>query len=81
MIRVANRFPSLKARALLAVLYREPLGYRVVRQSGSHRRLEAPGLPPLTLAFHDRATIAPGLVRKILVDDVGLTEADARRLL
>ena len=81
MVRVASRFPSLKARALLAVLSREPLGYRVVRQSGSHRRLEAPGLPPLTLAFHDRATIAPGLVRKILVDDIGLTEDDARRLL
>jgi predicted RNA binding protein YcfA (HicA-like mRNA interferase family) len=81
MVRVATRFPSLKARALLGVLCREPLGYRVVRQSGSHRRLEAPGYPPLTLAFHDRATIAPGLVRKILVDDVGLTENAARRLL
>ncbi len=63
------------------MLHRQPLGYRVVRQVGSHRRLEAPGLPPLTLSFHDRATIAPGLVRKILVEDVGLTEADARRLL
>ena len=78
---VADRFPSLKARALLAALCREPLGYRVVRQVGSHRRLEAPGLPPLTLAFHDQATIAPGLVRKILVGDVGLTEHEARRLL
>jgi predicted RNA binding protein YcfA (HicA-like mRNA interferase family) len=53
----------------------------VVRQTGSHRRLEAPQRPPLTLAFHERATIAPGLVRKILVDDVGLTDAEARRLL
>ena len=63
------------------MLSRKPLGYRVVRQVGSHRRLEAPGLPPLILAFHDRATIAPGLVRKILVEDVGLAEDDARRLL
>ena len=63
------------------MLSRKPLGYRVVCQVGSHRRLEAPGLPPLTLAFHDRATIAPGLVRKILVEDVGLAEDDARRLL
>ncbi|HEV2771153.1 MAG TPA: hypothetical protein VGV40_13295 [Solirubrobacteraceae bacterium] len=31
-------FPSVKARALLKVLSRKPLGYRVVRQSGSHRR-------------------------------------------
>jgi len=81
LARVANRFPSLEERALLAVLCREPLGYRIVRQAGSHRRLEARDLPPLTLAFHDRATIAPGVVRKILVDDVGLTEQEARRLL
>lgn len=58
-----QRFPSLKARALLAVLCREPLNYRVVRQVGSHRRLEAPNRPALMLAFHERTTIAPGLVR------------------
>ena len=75
------RFSALKARALLAVLYREPLNYRVVRQVGSHRRLEVPNRPPLTLAFHERTIIAPGLVRKILVDDVGLTEDEVRRLL
>lgn len=36
-------FPSMKAKALLAVLMREPLGYRVTRQRGSHRTLCAPG--------------------------------------
>jgi predicted RNA binding protein YcfA (HicA-like mRNA interferase family) len=76
-----TQFPSLKARALLAVLSREPLNYRVVRQVGSHRRLEARDRPSLTLAFHERTTIAPGLVRKILVDDVGLSEEEARRLI
>jgi predicted RNA binding protein YcfA (HicA-like mRNA interferase family) len=71
----------MRARELLAVLQREPLGYRVVRQRGSHRRLKAPGRPPLTFAFHDRATVAPGLVRKILCRDVGLGEAEALELL
>jgi hypothetical protein len=33
--------------------------------------------PDLLLAFHDNADIAPGLVRKILTRDVGLSEADA----
>jgi predicted RNA binding protein YcfA (HicA-like mRNA interferase family) len=47
----------MKAKRLLAVLERRPLSYRVVRQSGSHRRMEAPGRPPLTFAFHDKATI------------------------
>jgi predicted RNA binding protein YcfA (HicA-like mRNA interferase family) len=34
-----NPFPSMKAKRLLAVLERQPLGYEVVRQSGSHRRM------------------------------------------
>jgi predicted RNA binding protein YcfA (HicA-like mRNA interferase family) len=34
-------FPSLKAKQFLKVLEAEPLGYRVVRQTGSHRTLEA----------------------------------------
>ena len=76
-----SRFPSMKAKRLLAILEREPLGYRVVRQAGSHRRMEAPGRPPLTFAFHDKATIPSGLVRKILTRDVGLAEDEARKLL
>lgn len=71
----------MKAKRLLAVLEREPLGYRVSRRTGSHRRLEAPGRPPLTFAFHDRTTVPSGLVRKVLVRDVGLAEDKARKLL
>jgi predicted RNA binding protein YcfA (HicA-like mRNA interferase family) len=76
-----GQFPSMKARRLLAVLERKPLGYRVTRQSGSHRRMDAPGRSSLTFAFHDNATIPGGLVRKILVRDVGLAEDEARKLL
>lgn len=75
------QFPSMKAKRLLAVLERKPLGYRVTRQSGSHRRMEAAGRPPLTFAFHDGATVPSGLVRKILIRDVGLAEDEARKLL
>jgi predicted RNA binding protein YcfA (HicA-like mRNA interferase family) len=76
-----NPFPSMKAKRLLAILERKPLGYRVARQSGSHRRMQSPDYPPLTFAFHDNATIPAGLVRKILVRDVGLAEDEARKLL
>jgi predicted RNA binding protein YcfA (HicA-like mRNA interferase family) len=62
-------------------LERKPLGYRAVRRSGSHRRMEAPGRPPVTFAFHDKATIPASLVRKILVKDIGLAEHEARKLL
>ncbi len=76
-----SQFPSMKAKRLLAVLERRPLDYRVARQAGSHRRMEAPGRPALTFAFHDNATVPSGLVRKILVRDVGLAEDEARKLL
>jgi predicted RNA binding protein YcfA (HicA-like mRNA interferase family) len=75
------RFPSLKARELLRVLTREPLAYRVVRQSGSHRRMQAPGRPPITFSFHDRQTIRPATVKRILCSQVGLSEDEALRLL
>lgn len=74
-------FPSVKARTLLKVLSRKPLGYRVVRQSGSHRRLEAPGRPPITFSFHDAQTVRPSTVRKILCHHVGLSEHEALKLL
>jgi hypothetical protein len=43
--------------------------------------MEAPGRPPLTFAFHDRATVPSGAVRRILTKDVGLAEDEARELL
>jgi predicted RNA binding protein YcfA (HicA-like mRNA interferase family) len=71
----------MKASELLRVLTRHPLNYRIVRQRGSHRRLEAPGRQPLTFAFHDGQTLPPGLVRKVLTRDAGLNEDDALSLL
>jgi predicted RNA binding protein YcfA (HicA-like mRNA interferase family) len=71
-------FPSMKARALRRVLAREPLRYERQRQSGSHTTLLShAGYPPLYWAFHDGQTIPPGLVRKILTRDVGLSEEEA----
>jgi predicted RNA binding protein YcfA (HicA-like mRNA interferase family) len=67
----------MKAKDLLAVLMREPLSYEIARQRGSHRRLKSPGRPSLTFAFHDGATVSPGLVRKVLCRDVGLSEQEA----
>jgi predicted RNA binding protein YcfA (HicA-like mRNA interferase family) len=77
-----DRFPSVKAKKLLAILQRKPLEYKVDRQKGSHLHLVSPnGYGPLTFSWHDNATIAPGLVEKTLVDDVGLERNDALDLL
>jgi predicted RNA binding protein YcfA (HicA-like mRNA interferase family) len=53
----------------------------VVRQTGSHRTLNAPGRPRVVLAFHNRQTIRPRTVKQILCDQVGLEADEARRLL
>jgi hypothetical protein len=74
-------FPSLKAPQFLAILERAPLNYSVVRQSGgSHRQLESSnGYPPLGFSWHDRMTINGGVIRRVLVDRVGLAEPDAMK--
>jgi predicted RNA binding protein YcfA (HicA-like mRNA interferase family) len=75
-----GEFRSMGARELYRLLERE-LDYQVDRQTGSHRTMKAPGRPTLHLAFHDRQSIPPGLVRKVLVRDVGLSVDEAKALL
>jgi predicted RNA binding protein YcfA (HicA-like mRNA interferase family) len=71
----------MRGRELRRVLSRNPLSYKTVRQRGSHRTLESPnGYPQLIFSFHDRQEIPPRVVKKILVQDVGLDEDHARRL-
>jgi predicted RNA binding protein YcfA (HicA-like mRNA interferase family) len=72
-----DEFPSMKAKRLLAVLMREPLCYRIVRQRGSHRTLHAPGRPLVVFGFHDKRTLMPREVRKVLTRDVGLDRQTA----
>ena len=43
--------------------------------------MEAPGRPPITFSFHDRQTIRPKTVKRILCDQVGLSEDEALKLL
>lgn len=43
--------------------------------------MEAEGRPKLLFSFHDSAEIPPGLVRKILVKDVGLAADEAVEIL
>jgi predicted RNA binding protein YcfA (HicA-like mRNA interferase family) len=48
---------------VLAALGR--LGWRIKRQSGSHRTLERPGWPDFLFAFHDREEIGPRMLARI----------------
>jgi hypothetical protein len=58
-----------------------PLNYEEVRRSGSHRRLKADGRPTLTWAYHDGRTLSPVEVRRVLVNQIGLAEDEALKLL
>ncbi len=61
---MGNQLPLLSGRELVAVLTK--FGYQVVRQRGSHMRLEAKKRNPITVP--DYREIDRSLIRKILRD-------------
>jgi predicted RNA binding protein YcfA (HicA-like mRNA interferase family) len=65
-----GRPPLLKPREVAAIL--ERLGFREVRQRGSHRQYRHPDGRATTVPFHGSRDIAPSLLRQI-ARDVGLT--------
>ena len=73
-------FASMRARQLLRLLQRAPLGYEVARSRGSHKVLTAPGYPKILFAFHGSRAVPGWLVRRILTQQVGLADAEALRL-
>lgn len=58
-----NRWPSLKARRVLAALTK--IGWQLKRQSGSHKTLCKSGWPDFVFAFHDNEEIGPKMLAKI----------------
>ena len=70
--------PSVKARRLLAAL--ERCGFVVMRTHGSHRFLRHSNGKTLVFAFHDRETIGPRMLSRILKDAGISTDELARTL-
>jgi len=54
---------SIKAKRLLAAL--ERIGWRVKRQTGSHKILERDGWPDMVFAFHDNEEIGPKMMARM----------------
>jgi len=65
---------------MLRLLTRQ-LGYRVVSQRGSHKKLEADGRPTVIFSYHDGGTVSPRAVKDILVRQVGLTLDEAKEVI
>lgn len=58
-----SSWPASKAKRVLAALLR--IGWRIKRQSGSHRTLARDGWADVVFAFHDDEEIGPGMLAKI----------------
>ena len=56
-------WPSAKAKTVLAAL--QSIGWRVKRQSGSHKTLEHADHPDYIFAFHDGEEIGPRMLSRI----------------
>jgi predicted RNA binding protein YcfA (HicA-like mRNA interferase family) len=68
-----SNWPAAKASRVLAALLR--IGWKIKRQSGSHRTLERAGWPDFVFAFHDAEEIGPRMLARI-AKRTGLPRAD-----
>ena len=58
-----SQWPAAKAKRVLAALLR--LGWRIKRESSSHKVLSRPGWPDVVFAFHDKDEIGPKMLARI----------------
>ncbi len=58
-----SQWPSARARRVLGALLR--IGWRIERQSGSHRTLAREGWANVVFAFHDDEEIGPRMLARI----------------
>jgi predicted RNA binding protein YcfA (HicA-like mRNA interferase family) len=68
-----SEWPSAKARRVLKALLQ--IGWRIKRQSGSHKTLAREGWPDVVFAFHDNEEIGPRMLAR-LAKHTGLTPED-----
>jgi predicted RNA binding protein YcfA (HicA-like mRNA interferase family) len=58
-----TNWPSSKAKRVFAALIH--IGWRIKRQSGSHRTLAREGSPDFVFAFHDSDEVGPRMLSRI----------------
>ena len=68
-----SQWPSTRANRVLAALLK--IGWRVKRQTGSHRTLSREGWPDVVFAFHEREEIGPRMLAR-LAKHTGLRPED-----
>ncbi len=68
-----SRWPATQASRVFSALLR--IGWRIKRQSGSHRVLERQGWADVVFAFHERDEIGPRMLAR-LAKVTGLSPED-----
>lgn len=68
-----SNWPATKASRVMAALLRA--GWKIKRQSGSHRTLEHSAWPDFVFAFHDAEELGPRMLARI-AKRTGLTPQD-----
>jgi predicted RNA binding protein YcfA (HicA-like mRNA interferase family) len=68
-----GKLPVLKPRDVISIL--EKLGFREIRQRGSHKQFRHPDGRGTTVPVHSGRDISPILLRRI-AKDIGLTAED-----
>ena len=58
-----SQWPSTKAKRVFNALL--CIGWKIKRQSGSHRTLSRDGWPDFVFAFHDNEEIGPRMLARI----------------
>jgi len=58
-----SQWPATKAKRVLAALLR--IGWRIKRETGSHRTLSRPDWPDAVFAFHDNVELGPRMLARI----------------
>jgi len=58
-----SKWPATKAKRVLSALLR--IGWKIKRQTGSHRILSRPNWPDYVFAFHDEDEIGPRMLARI----------------
>ena len=58
-----SQWPSAKAKWVLNALF--AIGWRLNRQSGSHRTLSREGWPNFVFAFHEGEELGPRMLSRI----------------
>ena len=74
----AGKLPSVRARRLLRAIIK--CGFRITRIDGSYKFLRNTDGRSLLFAFHDRETIGPSMLSRILKDS-GISIEELRKAL